>query len=407
MRLLNTKTLLLEQFQSIGTTRYAVLSHTWGDDEVLFEDIPKRKSPFGNLLLSVGLDGLEGRKWRKKRGAYKVIKTAERARQDGLDYVWIDTCCIDKSSSAELSEAINSMFKWYALATVCYAYLSDYVVGRPTDSVDSWERKRPPREEKFAASRWFRRGWTLQELIAPKQLIFYDRHWETVGLRDEMAPYISSLTSIDSNILVSLENRGPRMLHLVLERYSISQKMSWAAKRETAREEDIAYCLLGIFDVNMPLLYGEGPKAFKRLQEEILKKFNDPTILVFDRSLNWGSKTLLAPSPRPFSTEAPLYTDPEDLHTVQWTETGLRVDMIMCPLTDIKGNVSDNDHFLGILDCFFDKACLARTAIVMVAIDGVYYLYQDLGAYVLSPGDDCHAFISPVLGTHTSGWATR
>ncbi|ETS80244.1 hypothetical protein PFICI_07773 [Pestalotiopsis fici W106-1] len=394
MRLLNTKTLLLEQIQSIGTTRYAILSHTWGDDEVLFEDIPKRKSLFGC-------------NWKKKGGAYKVIKTAERARQDGLDYVWIDTCCIDKRSSAELSEAINSMFKWYALATVCYAYLSDYVAGRSTDDVDPWERQRPPREDKFASSRWFRRGWTLQELIAPKQLIFYDRHWETVGLRAEMATYISGLTSIDSNILVSMQNRGPRMLHLVLERYSISQKMSWAANRETAREEDIAYCLLGIFDVNMPLLYGEGPKAFKRLQEEILKKFNDPSILVFDRSLNWGSSTLLAPSPRPFSTEAPLYTNPEEVHAVQLTEAGLKIDMFMCPLTDVKGNVSENDHFLGILDCFFDKKCLARTAIVLVDIDGVYYLYPDLGAYILAPGDESHAFISPVLGTRTSGWATR
>ncbi|KAI0167219.1 heterokaryon incompatibility protein-domain-containing protein [Pestalotiopsis sp. NC0098] len=381
-----------EQIQSIGTLQYAIVSHTWSDDEVLFEDFVKRKS----LLRS--------KKWTKKAGAYKVMKAVEQARDDGLDYVWIDTCCIDKSSSAELSEAINSMFKWYALAAVCYAYLSDYSVGRQPleDDEDPWEHRYPPNKDKFSASRWFRRGWTLQELIAPKQLIFYDKNWITAGLRGTMATYLSSFTSIDSNILFSSEpgamsNRSPRMLHLALQRYSISQKMSWAANRETAREEDIAYCLLGLFDVNMPLLYGEGPKAFMRLQEELLKKYNDPTILMFDRSLNWGSCTLLAPSPRPFSTNAQLYINLDDIHTFQMTEDGLKVDLLLCPLTGIWGHVSDKDHYLGILDCFWDKMCLSRTAVVLVNMDGDYYIYHDRGAYIVSAGDEAHAVISPVL----------
>lgn len=155
-----------------------------------------------------------------------------------------DRCCIDKQSSAELSEAINSMYHWYAESAVCYAYLQDV---QTLDDV--------------RASRWFRRGWTLQELIAPANVVFLNREWQDLGDKSELGPLIESITGIEAGFL----HGDP------LAEASIATRMSWASRRETARQEDMAYCLLGIFDINMPLIYGEGPKSFQRLQEEIYK----------------------------------------------------------------------------------------------------------------------------------------
>ncbi|KAK0631454.1 heterokaryon incompatibility protein-domain-containing protein [Immersiella caudata] len=233
MRLLNTRTLELEYFPAEEKPPYAILSHTWGTEEVLFED---------------ARDGAAKLRACLKKGLAKVLKTAELALAGGYHYAWIDTCCIDKSSSAELSEAINSMFSWYRQSSVCYAFLEDYVHGKSN----------------LGNSRWFTRGWTLQELIAPFDVRFYDSSWFMFGDRLRLSSRISKITSIDLLILVS-------------------NKMSWAAHRETTRVEDIAYCLMGIFDVNMPLLYGEGIKAFRRLQEEIVRRCNDQTILAWRR----------------------------------------------------------------------------------------------------------------------------
>ena len=160
------------------------------------------------------------------------------------------SCCIDKTSSAELTEAINSMFRWYKSSEVCYVYLSD------VSSCDYIL-------EQFKKARWFQRGWTLQELIAPDNVIFHSKEWHQFGTKAGLSAFISDITNIDPLFLDS-EN---------LASASIAQKMSWASKRETSRPEDIAYCLLGIFDVNMPLIYGEGSKAFLRLQEEIITTY--------------------------------------------------------------------------------------------------------------------------------------
>ena len=173
-------------------------------------------------------------------------------------------CCIDKTSSAELSEAINSMFRWYQNAAVCYAFLSDV-----PSCLDSSAMKL-----NLAKSRWFTRGWTLQELIAPANLIFFSMDWNPLGTKSQIHNILSSITGIEKKFLNS-EN---------LELASIAKKMSWAASRKTSRIEDIAYSLLGIFDINMPLIYGEGKRAFKRLQEELLKTRTD------DHSLfAWGT----------------------------------------------------------------------------------------------------------------------
>ncbi|KAL2137270.1 hypothetical protein VTI74DRAFT_5001 [Chaetomium olivicolor] len=236
MRLLNVHTREIREFLSdANTAPYAILSHTWAEEEVTFEDfqhLPK--------------DTLKA-----KKGYQKIDYCCTQAAADGYDWTWIDTCCIDKSSSAELSEAINSMFRWYRDSSVCYAYFDDVQESTKYFHVVI----------ELTGARWFTRGWTLQELLAPKALVLYSRDWKRIGLREEWCHTISDITGIDRTYLCGTP----------LEEASVSKRMSWAARRSTSRLEDIAYCLLGLFDVNMPLLYGEGKKAFRRLQEEILK----------------------------------------------------------------------------------------------------------------------------------------
>lgn len=147
------------------------------------------------------------------------------------------------------------MFQWYRKAQVCYVYLSDV-------SRDSFSR------DDGIQSRWFTRSWTLQELIAPKFVIFYSKLWDMIGHKEQLAHILSKITGIDEDDLCGTN----------LELVSVARKMSWAAKRQATRVEDIAYSLLGLFDVNMPLLYGEGQKAFIRLQEEILRSSYDHSL---------------------------------------------------------------------------------------------------------------------------------
>jgi hypothetical protein len=228
---------------------YAILSHRWGDpeDEVSFEDI------------------LTGREEGKK-GYMKLVGCCKEARRDGLRYVWIDTCCINKASSAELSEAITSMFTYYERSTVCYAFLDDVLL-------DS-SAKENLGSSSFSRSAWFTRGWTLQELIAPRHVKFFDSSWSFLGYKtdESLSSVIESVTSIDSIVL-----NFPATTQLI----SISKKMSWAARRKTTRIEDMAYSLMGIFGVYMPPLYGEGCHAFIRLQEAIMRTLNDHTIFAW------------------------------------------------------------------------------------------------------------------------------
>ncbi|EEU35568.1 uncharacterized protein NECHADRAFT_17698, partial [Fusarium vanettenii 77-13-4] len=276
MRLLHTKNLEFVSF--IGTPieerpRYAILSHTWKDDEFLFEE---------------ARNGIRQQSRKPRRGLRKILNACKRARQDNLDYIWVDTCCIDKSSSAELSEAINSMFKWYKESASCYVFMDDVTL--QGDGVMG----------NFDESRWFTRGWTLQELIAPHGLIFFDRHWKYMCSRDEIASRLERVTGITQSILrrrhilppaetshrYDYRSKCPGCgqideVKTDLAEEPISIKMKWAAKRRTTRPEDTSYCLLGLFDINMPLLYGEGENAFGRLQGEILKKSPDQSILTW------------------------------------------------------------------------------------------------------------------------------
>lgn len=271
MRLLNARTFKLFEFFDDQIPHYAILSHTWGDEEITFLDVAQLESGQAGLSLSS-----------KRAGFEKVAGCCRQALIDGLQYAWIDTCCIDKSSSAELSEAINSMFSWYQGAQVCYAYLSDV----------TWSPTGDSRGSRFAQSRWFTRGWTLQELLAPQTLIFYDAHWFPLGSKADRSLGIKAATGISAEYLT-----GKKRLHDA----SIAQRMSWAANRQTQRKEDIAYSLLGIFGVNMPMLYGEGAKAFIRLQEEIIKESRDLSIFAWGLKMPWSwHDGVFSPSPRQF-----------------------------------------------------------------------------------------------------------
>ena len=281
-----------------GIPSYAILSHTWGDDsdELSFED-------------------LENGTGREKNGYQKVKKFLAKTWQAGLEYAWADTCCIDKRSSAELSEAINSMFHWYKNAQQCCIYLFDF----PEYST------KPSRSEVVAhllPCRWFKRGWTLQELLAPSDLVFYSRAWQKIGDGNDLANIIASITHIPEEALMSPNRLGE---------FSIAQRMSWASKRETTRPEDIAYCLMGIFDVNMPLLYGEGNKAFIRLQEHVAKDSDDQSIFCWQREPVHGefqeeTSSFWAASPRDYqhsSVYQPIRTGTAQPFTI--TNAGLQI----------------------------------------------------------------------------------
>ena len=217
--------------------KYAILSHTWGVDteEVTFKDM---------------MDGTG----EVKSGYKKIRFCGEQATHDGLKYFWVDTCCIDKSSSAELAEAINSMFQWYSRAVKCYAYLSDVSVPDHDEGQLTWEPA-------FRNSRWFTRGWTLQELIAPPSVEFFSSNSKRLGDRTSLVRQIHEITGINSRVLQGVS----------LNTFSSDERFSWAAKRQTTRKEDKAYCLLGIFGIYLPPIYGEGDNAFNRLRSEIAK----------------------------------------------------------------------------------------------------------------------------------------
>ncbi|KAI1316137.1 kinesin light chain [Xylariaceae sp. FL0255] len=220
---------------------YAILSHTWGPDEIVYADLVDKRND-----------------WRQKAGYDKIRFCAEQARRQGLRYFWVDTCCIDKSDAIELQTAINSMFRWYRDAKICYVYLSDVSSSVATGAqygATAWEAP-------FRASRWFTRGWTLQELIAPEAVEFYSREGTRLGDKKSLESQLRDITDIPARALCGAP----------LSEFTTAEREAWAHGRQTKHEEDMAYSLLGIFDVHMPLIYGEGlRKAQRRLREEVQK----------------------------------------------------------------------------------------------------------------------------------------
>ncbi|KAI4653218.1 uncharacterized protein J4E79_008732 [Alternaria viburni] len=378
MRLLNARTYEFHDVSGAIKPNYAILSHTWEEDgEVVFEDIRDTSRA----------------KWSAKKGYFKIKKTCEQALQDGCDFVWIDTCNINKDSSTELSEAINSMFRWYRDAVICYAYISD---------IRSGDRR------SLSECRWLTRGWTLQEMIAPDRVHFYDMNWDYLGSRISLAAQLSESSGIHTSVLLRRHRgqmgfqipteKGHLVMNLtaeldnssfsrttvnesecqcctsteeddvqsMLDGFSVAQKMKWASARTTTREEDLAYCLMGLFDVNMPLLYGEGKKAFYRLQKAILGISSDHSILAFrsdpSEDLVAEQSPLLASHPIFFRDEIlNMHMPARGTHTTL-SGTTLSVEMLICPL---EGNGTLRDEYLGILDCSIDGDPSMRPAILL------------------------------------------
>jgi hypothetical protein len=333
MRLLNCDTGQLEEFFNANAPSYTILSHTWGkqEEEVNYQDMcsPETADPA------------------RKKGYNKLVQCCDQTLRMGKTYTWIDTCSINKSSSAELSEAINSMYKWYRDADICFVYLADVHVTQRDQSF----------EASFIKSRWFSRGWTLQELIAPRQLLFFNAAWTSIGTKATLLSFISRATGIDKNTLLNPE----------LSSLSIARKMSWASKRQTTRSEDIAYCLLGIFDINMPLLYGEGDKAFIRLQEEILKGTDDHSIFA------WGAEEqnpespktgtgILAKHPSLFHCAATIEPHPTQGGPYSITNKGVQIRL---PLLATQ----NPGEFLAVLGCHEENDLRGSIGLFLLEID--------------------------------------
>ena len=307
MHLLHTRTGELREFHGDEIPAYAILSHVWGEGEVTYQDMQASRFQVAG-----------------KAGFSKIWQTCGKALKESLEYVWVDTCCIDKSSSAELTEAINSMFRWYQEAKTCYVYLADV----PT----RWD---PVFESAFTSSRWFTRGWTLQELLAPRDVRFYSMDWTFLGTKIELCDEISKITAISPSFL-----RGTDIRHA-----SVAKRMSWASERKTTRVEDISYCLLGIFGVHMPMLYGEGENAFRRLQEEIIKVSNDQSLFA------WGGEFgdemeevgLLAKSSSQFRNSGNIvpYNSEQDI-SYAMTNTGLQIALPLSKFSERRSLMNFN-----------------------------------------------------------------
>lgn len=247
MRLLNVYTLEFSEY-SADVPKYAIASHRWkaGTEATIKEVRNKRNT--------------------EKDGYVKVQSFASYVREHvcNVEWLWIDTCCVNQDSSQEVTEAVNSMFRWYSNAEVCLAYLAD--VSNAED------------EREFRRSEWFRRGWTLQELLAPQMVVFLSASWELIGHKGgdgwtrsgkqvargrALEATVSTITGVPQHVL---QNHARSMS------LSTEERLSWIRGRKTTKEEDMSYSLLGIFNVTMPVIYGEGAeKARERLVEEIRK----------------------------------------------------------------------------------------------------------------------------------------
>ncbi|KAH9208034.1 heterokaryon incompatibility protein-domain-containing protein [Leptodontidium sp. 2 PMI_412] len=266
MRLLNTQSFTLRVFSSIDLPDYAILSHTWTGNEIIFQDFVNGHIEDENVRL--------------KKAFPKIYGACIQAASDEYEWIWIDSLCIDKSSSSELQEAINSMWNWYKNAGICYAYLEDI----PNETV-GWNKGA------FQRSRWFTRGWTLQELIAPFYVTFYSADWKSIGTKLRRIDEIHEVTGITKT---ALETGN-------IANHHAAEVMSWAAHREVSRDEDAAYSLLGLFDINMPMLYGEGgTKAFLRLQEAIYRYWADDTLFLWTYTGSTELPAMLAEHPHQF-----------------------------------------------------------------------------------------------------------
>jgi len=430
MRLINTTTLEIKEYWGSDIPRYAILSHTWEEEEVTFQHITQ----------------LSREEVSKMKGFGKIERTCQLALNSGIQWAWVDTCCIDKSSSAELTEAINSMFRWYQESAVCFAYLSDLKddwrrrekewkikdekpekqgpekdgqkgdkrapgEDKKASGEDKWESdqrseggernkegKKPRKDkdkdnddassraggsdvssqtdggltwqqrvDKYAPCRWFTRGWTLQELIAPRRLGFYNQNWRFEGEKKTLSSELAEITRINKRVLSNAA---------LLSTIPVAQRMSWAANRQTTRAEDMAYCLLGIFGVQIPMLYGEGSKAFVRLQEEIIKESNDLSLFAWQTKVTSQKHLgILALSPQDFSDCADIELWDDAMYNDEFaiTSKGLRVT----PVSGCGLRLGRDDTYVLDLRCYRQGSD------------------RDLGIYLRKHGCDVYTRVLP------------
>jgi hypothetical protein len=241
---------------------YGILSHRWGaaGDEITYEEIKD------GTRRSINEDDLA------RPGFRKIQFCRERADDDGLRYFWIDTCCIDKQNEVELSHALNSMFYWYQQAARCYVYLSDVSSPMGQDST-------------FESSEWFTRGWTLQELVAPESVVFYSSEGLRLGDKSSLSEQIHRTTRIPVKALKGLSS---------MNMFSVNERFQWAEGRHTTKPEDMAYCLLGIFNVRMTPIYADGEydqlrhKAITELKEKTKNQRESEEIVVAIGGAYWS-----------------------------------------------------------------------------------------------------------------------
>lgn len=303
MRLLKTKQYELVEAKDIPDPfpPYAILSHTWisPKEEITYQDFKTRKKDIVNDAY-------------KQTGWAKLKEYCDRAAKDGWDWAWMDTCCIDKTNSADTQEAINAMFRWYQNASICYAYLGDVDAYGTLNNANLIDPDHPRngdldempemiqvREEQVSEkakykmrkevghslrnANWFKRGWTLQELLAPRYLVFMDKYWHRIGARESWALDIYVVTRIEPKHLNSFNPTD-------FTSCSIAMRMSWASTRKTTVEEDETYSLIGLFGISLPLIYGEGRwQAFHRLQRELIKMYSDDSMFAWksNRTSQW------------------------------------------------------------------------------------------------------------------------
>lgn len=316
-----------EELRHQQRTPYVIISHVWRKKEVIYEDM-------------VQFNKLEASKSREKpESAAKIVgacKTVLRYYNKKVEHLWLDTVCIDKKDPTELSMSINSMYRWYKEAEVCFAYLDDY----PTMEVPI-----------FTQSKWFTRGWTLQELVAPRKVIFFDKDWKEIGDKISLQTSLTRQTKISGNYLLHLHD---------VSHASVSQRMSWFSGRITTVSEDTAYSLLGLFGVNMPLLYGEGKeRAFRRLQEEIMKYSDDHSLFAWKLENRPKHKSgLFAGSPDCFQGTGDYEHKPNRYNNkpFQMTNKGISIDLYLQRYQNLYiasiDCLHDDKHYLGIyLEC--------------------------------------------------------
>ncbi|KAG8829132.1 hypothetical protein FRC17_007081 [Serendipita sp. 399] len=304
--------------------RYSILSHRWGDGEVVFhhfqtlhQQVVGMPNPpgFKDKLLMLRNYVPSASEAASESSLVKLAHFLKVSAEKQCKFAWMDTICINKESSTELDESIRSMFAWYRDSHICIVYLSE------TNSRS--DLKQDP---------WFGRGWTLQELLAPRRFAFYSKNWKQItrsdcekhsgeqarrkGIEERLWADIASITQIK---VEDIHNFKPGM-------YDIRKRMAWAARRQTMRIEDMAYCLLGIFNVNLSIAYGEKDGAFYRLQLEILQ--NCPDLSLFDwEGQASGHNSMFASSPACFRSNRAVHiiTWPHLDTDTAWTYTNLGV----------------------------------------------------------------------------------